>query len=140
MFGEKERALKAIDQEPTTILETGCQFEGKLTFEGTVQINGNFRGEIFSDGYLIIGENAQIEASIEVKDLLISGQVRGNINAKERIEMKSPASVKGDIKAPALVIEEGVIFEGNCSMGKKIFQGVEESISSQPVYEFLSQE
>ena len=51
MFGDRERSLRVVDENPTTLLDRGCRFEGKLTFEGSVQINGVFRGEIFSDGY-----------------------------------------------------------------------------------------
>lgn len=144
MFGEKERTLRILDQEPTTILDKGCQFEGKLTFEGSVQINGRFNGEIFSEGFLIIGEGAEVEGKIEVSDILIKGKVRGSICADQRIEMQSPAFVRGDIQAPALAIQEGVLFEGNCTMGKKIIndlEKIEESASEEaPAYEFISQE
>ncbi len=117
MFGDKDRSLKIVDHSPSTLLDRGCRFEGKLTFEGTVQINGNFRGEIFSDGTLIIGEGANVEGKLEVENAIISGQVMGTIVAKQKIEMHPPSLVRGDITAPALVIEEGSLFEGNCSMG-----------------------
>lgn len=116
MFGE--RLLKNSEEEITTVLDQGAQFEGKLTFDGSVQINGKFRGEIFSGGHLLIGEGAEIEAKIEVNSISIQGTVRGNIQAKQKIEMRAPAEVRGEIKAPALVIQEGAIFEGNCSMGR----------------------
>ncbi len=119
MFGEKERSLRVIEQNPTTLLDQGCQFEGKLTFEGSVQINGKFRGEIFSDGTLVIGDGADVEGKIEIDTIIISGHLRGTIVAKSKIEMLPPASVKADISTPALAVQEGAVFEGNCSMGKK---------------------
>ena len=119
MFGEKERSLRVIDQEPTTLLDRGCQFEGKLTFEGSVQINGRFRGEIFSEGTLIIGEGADVEGKIEIDTVLISGQVNGTIVAKHKIEMRPPAVVRANITTNGLAVEEGAVFEGNCSMGKR---------------------
>lgn len=118
MFGEKERSLKVIEGEPQTLLDSDAQFEGKLTFEGKVQINGKFRGEIFSAGTLIIGEGAEVDAQIEIDTAIIKGQVSGFIRAKSRIEMHPPAVVKGDIASPGLVISEGAIFEGSCSMGR----------------------
>jgi cytoskeletal protein CcmA (bactofilin family) len=118
MFGDKDRALKLIDGEVMTLLDKDAQFEGKLTFEGKVQINGRFRGEIFSDGVLIIGEGAEVDAKIEIDTVIIHGQVNGSIEAKRRIEMHPPAVVKGDIASPGLVVSEGAVFEGSCSMGR----------------------
>jgi cytoskeletal protein CcmA (bactofilin family) len=115
MFGEK--ALKLMDEESLTILEKDAQFEGKLTFQGKVQINGKFRGEIFSEGLLVIGEGAEVDAKIEIDTLIIHGKVTGSIQAKQRIEMHPPACVHGDISSPSLVISEGTFFEGSCSMG-----------------------
>lgn len=119
MFGDKDRALKLVSEEAMTLLDKGAEFEGKLTFEGKVQINGRFRGEIFSEGTLIIGEGAEVDAKIEIDTVIIQGQVTGNILAKRRIEMHPPAVVKGDIISPGLVVSEGAVFEGNCSMGRE---------------------
>ncbi len=120
MFGgDRERSLRVINENPTTLLDRGCRFEGKLTFEGSVQINGAFRGEIFSDGILVIGEGAEVEGKIEVDCVSIRGKVNGTIHARTRIEMYPPAEVYGDITAPALVVQEGAVFDGNCSMGRK---------------------
>ncbi|MFO1518195.1 MAG: polymer-forming cytoskeletal protein [bacterium] len=136
MFGEKERNLRVIEQNPTTLLDRGCQFEGKLTFEGSVQINGKFRGEIFSDGTLVIGEGAEVEGKIEIDSVIISGQVNGTIHAKRKIEMHPPAFVQADIITQALVVQDGAVFEGNCSMGKR--QGERQEPESASLYDFGS--
>jgi cytoskeletal protein CcmA (bactofilin family) len=115
MFGEKGEDL--MNQQMNGLLEKGCEFEGKLTFEGTVRINGSFSGEIFSEGTLVVGEGAKIDAKVEVGSCTINGEVSGTLTARDRIEMNAPAVVRGDIKAQTLVIEEGVVFEGSCSMG-----------------------
>ena len=120
MLGEKDRALKLVSEDIMTVLDKGAEFDGKLTFEGKVQINGKFRGEVFSDGILIIGEGAEVDAKIEIDTVIIQGQVTGNIIAKSRIEMHPPAVVKGDIVSPGLVVSEGAVFEGNCSMGREV--------------------
>ncbi len=121
MFGEKNEAVRLTDMsdEISTVLDKESSFEGKMTFEGTVLINGKFKGEIFSDGSLVIGEGGYVEGTIEIGRIQIQGEVKGNINAKEKIEINAPAVVKGDISAPSLVIKEGAVFEGNCSMGGK---------------------
>lgn len=92
------------------------EFEGKLSFKGAVRIDGRFTGEIYTDGTLIAGESAVIKSDIHVSHIIISGEIRGNIIADNRIEVHAPGKVYGNIQAPVVVIDEGVIFEGNCSM------------------------
>jgi cytoskeletal protein CcmA (bactofilin family) len=102
--------------EITTLLGRGATFEGKLTFEGTVRIDGRFKGEVFSDDVLVIGEGAQVEATIDVGEVIIQGTVVGNITAKRSIEIHAPGRVKGDLHTPSLQVDKGVIFEGRSFM------------------------
>ena len=102
--------------EINTLLGRGSEFEGKLTFEGTVRIDGTLRGEVFSDDVLIVGEGARVEAEVDVGEIIIQGTVMGNIRAKRSIEILTPGRVKGDITTPSLQIDKGVIFEGRCYM------------------------
>lgn len=119
MFKEKiEGSLGQVETEKTTILKEDTSFEGKLSFEGAVIINGKFNGEILSSGDLIIGKTGNVEGKIEIGSVVIHGEVNGDIKARQKIVINSPASVQGDIVAPSLIIEEGAVFEGNCSMGK----------------------
>ncbi|MDP8256904.1 MAG: polymer-forming cytoskeletal protein [Candidatus Alcyoniella australis] len=103
----------------------GSEFVGKLTFEGTVRIDGKVEGEIFSKGTLVIGEGAQIKAKVNVDTVIISGTITGNVVAKKLIEMRSPGHLYGNIRTPALQIEKGVTFEGSCKMEN--FDKLEES-------------
>jgi len=91
-------------------------FEGKLSFKGTVRIDGHFKGDISSDGTLVIGEHGIVEANIISNCVLISGEVRGKINASSSIEILAKGKVYGNIFTPSLIIHEGVIFEGSCRM------------------------
>lgn len=102
--------------EVTTLLGRGSEFEGKLSFEGTVRIDGKLSGEIFTDDVLIIGEGAEVNAEINVGAIIIEGSVHGNVNAKRSVEIHTPGRVRGNISTPSLFIEKGVIFEGNCQM------------------------
>ena len=97
-------------------LGKNTEFEGKLSFTGAVRIDGRFKGEIFTEGTLIVGEAANIESKVHVSQIIISGEIRGNIVADEKIEIHAPGKVFGNIQAPILVIDEGVVFEGNCRM------------------------
>jgi cytoskeletal protein CcmA (bactofilin family) len=108
--------MKNGKDQINAFLGKDTEFEGKLSFTGAVRLDGQFKGEIFTEGTLIIGETATIEADIRVAHVIISGQMRGNIVADERIEIKAPGKVYGNIQAPTVIIEEGVFFEGNCKM------------------------
>ncbi|MBI2339259.1 MAG: polymer-forming cytoskeletal protein [Deltaproteobacteria bacterium] len=135
-MGEKAEALKLSHQsgevdfreinpkEVNTVIDRGSSFEGNMTFDGCVVINGRLKGEIFSEGSLVIGEGGLVEGRIEIGSIQVHGEVKGDIVAKEKIEIDSPAVVQGDIAAPSLTIKEGAVFEGNCSMGKRENQRV----------------
>lgn len=102
--------------EITTILGKGSAFDGKLTFEGAVRIDGVFSGEIRTDGTLIIGETAEVKAEIVAQTVVIEGEVRGDLTASGSIEIHAPARVYGNLATPSLEIEKGSVFEGNCQM------------------------
>jgi cytoskeletal protein CcmA (bactofilin family) len=102
--------------ELNALLGRGSEFDGKLTFEGTVRIDGKFTGEIFTKDSLVIGEGAKVQAEITAGAVSINGEVSGNIRATNSVEMRQPARVKGNVETPSLVIEKGVIFEGGSKM------------------------
>ena len=101
---------KESSAELNAFLGRGCEYEGKLTFEGTVRIDGRFTGEIFSNDVLIIGQGAEVHAEIDVAVVIVSGNIIGNITARNRVELHAPARMIGNIVSPVLVVEEGVFF------------------------------
>lgn len=107
-----------LSGQVTAILDSGTQFEGKLSFEGTVQIGGLFKGEIFTKDTLVINQTAIVAAQIEADTIIISGRVEGNIFARRRVIMHPPAVFKGTVTSPSLRIDEGVVFEGASYMPK----------------------
>jgi cytoskeletal protein CcmA (bactofilin family) len=78
---------------------------------------GNVEGEIRCNGILTIGEGAEIRAKIWGQAVVIRGKVEGNVTAKEKVELLAPAKLYGNIASPRLIITEGVVFDGDCSMG-----------------------
>ena len=103
-----------------TFLGPQTTLEGTLTFTGTVRLDGHFSGNIESDGgTIIVGKKAVIDANISVHTATVSGEVKGNINATDRIELRPPARVYGDLNAPVVLIDEGVVFDGKCSAAPK---------------------
>lgn len=116
MFG-KEPENQTVNAGQTSIIAQGCKFDGKIDVKGTLRIEGEYRGTIGTPESLVIGKTGVVHANCNVKNAIIGGQLFGNITAENKIELQSGSHVEGDIKTKRLVIDEGVFFEGNCSMG-----------------------
>ena len=102
----------------STILGLGSRVEGTIEFQNTMRLDGQVIGKIRGNsGTVVIGEKAIVDAEIIVEVAIVMGQVNGIIDASERIEIYPPGRVVGDIQAPTVLIEAGVIFNGNCVMG-----------------------
>jgi cytoskeletal protein CcmA (bactofilin family) len=102
-----------------TLLGAGTRYQGKLFFEGRARIDGEFEGEVFSEGLLVVGEEASIKGAIRVHTLIVrGGKIDGDIHATELVELHAPAQVRGDIRTKALFMDKGVLFDGSCVMGE----------------------
>jgi cytoskeletal protein CcmA (bactofilin family) len=100
-------------RELSALLGEGAEFEGKLLFEGRVRIDGKFKGHIASEDVLIVGDKAEVEATVEVGTLIVlGGTLRGEVRATKGVELHAPAKVYGNITTPQLAIDRGVTFEG----------------------------
>lgn len=99
-----------------TILGPESSFEGKLSFQGTVRIDGRFSGEVVTNDVLVVGEGAVVKAEMDVGSVVINGEVNGNIRAKHAVEIHAPGKLRGNVETPKLVIDAGVVFEGSCKM------------------------
>jgi len=123
MLAKKVKEDKGTDalerKEVNAFMGAETFFEGKLTYTGAVRLDGRFKGEIRSDDTLLVGETGRIEGEIRVGIAIIQGEVVGNVYGKERIELHHPGRMIGNITAPAVVMDEGALFEGNCKMKKK---------------------
>jgi cytoskeletal protein CcmA (bactofilin family) len=105
------------DESAQAHLAKGSRVEGKLTFEGSVKIDGCVEGEIEAQQAVIVGEGAVIDAQIHAETVIVKGKVNGDIVARRQVELRAPGKLAGNITTPSLVIHEGVFFEGHCSMG-----------------------
>ncbi len=104
------------DGQLSGLIDKGCSIHGRLAFDGTVQINGDFRGDIVSDGTLIVGPEAKVEGNVSVGSIIVEGAVHGQVDAKNRIELRSGSKMIADIKSPAFVVDSGATFHGMCAM------------------------
>jgi cytoskeletal protein CcmA (bactofilin family) len=108
------------EKQPDTIstfLGHGTSIDGTLEFQGTIRLDGDVKGQVISqNGTLIIGDKAVVKAQVRVDTAIVRGEINGSIEAKKRVEAYPPARIIGDIQAPEIIIESGVVFNGNCSM------------------------
>jgi cytoskeletal protein CcmA (bactofilin family) len=107
---------KKQEEEVRAFLDKGAEFIGKLIFNGAVHINGDFQGEIYGQGSLVVGEGAQIKANIAVSSVFIGGDIHGNIDVKEKINIHSTGKFYGDVRTPIFIMEEGAVFDGRSYM------------------------
>lgn len=103
-------------EEINAFLGSGTVYEGKLTFQGAVRIDGSFTGEIQSEGALIAGKDAAIEGIVRVGELILSGNFSGEVHATTRAVLHKTGVFKGSLHCPALVVEEGATLDGQLYM------------------------
>jgi cytoskeletal protein CcmA (bactofilin family) len=104
-----------------SLLGAGTRYRGKLFFEGRARIDGDFEGEVHSDGMLVVGPTATVRADLRVHTLVVQGGlVEGDIHATELVEVHAPATIRGDIRTRALFIDKGATFDGECTMGEVV--------------------
>lgn len=97
----------------------GTVLTGETTFQAMLRIDGHLTGRIVSEsGTLIVGSTGRVDANILVAAAMINGTINGDIVATERLELGRTAHVVGNIQTPRLVMEDGAILEGGCSMLK----------------------
>ena len=98
------------------VFQNNSSFRGNLEFSVPLKILGKYEGDIKGDEVLNIGEEAVVEANIDTVELIVFGKIVGNITAKEKVELKKGSQVIGNIRTPNLMMEEDVIFDGQCEM------------------------
>src|SRR3954471_22330524 len=115
---ESESLARDIKEGTLTgFVGNGTTLTGEANFKGMLRVDGGLSGRVSSaDGTLIVSTNGRVDANVEVAVAQIFGTVNGDIIASKRIEMGRVAKVTGNIQTPALVIENGAVFEGSCRM------------------------
>ena len=122
MFG-KEPESQTVQAGQTSIIAQGCKFDGTIEIRGALRIEGEFKGTIATPESLVVGKTGVVHASVKVKNAIVGGQFFGDIVAENKIELQSGSHLEGDITTKRLVIDEGVFFEGKCSMGAGASRG-----------------
>ncbi|HEY5648431.1 MAG TPA: polymer-forming cytoskeletal protein [Nitrospiria bacterium] len=120
MLRKEEKTQDIAGGDIIAFLGKGTEFKGVITYQGTVRIDGRVEGEIITEGTLIVGETASIQAEISAGTIISGGKIVGNITATEKIQLLPSAVLEGSMKSPVVAIEEGVRFNGSCQMGGSV--------------------
>jgi len=107
------------DNIVNSIIGEGSEFKGEFKINGLLRIDGKFQGTIETEGKVLIGQSGEAVTDIKARLVVVGGSVRGNIFATERVIFLSTGKIYGNIITPSLIMEDGVKFEGNCTINKK---------------------
>jgi cytoskeletal protein CcmA (bactofilin family) len=113
MFGKQSDTGVSRSQ---SLIQEGVSIRGEVRAEGDVRLEGNLEGSLVTDARIIVGATGRINADLEAEEVLVMGRVQGRVVGRKRIELRKGAHVEGDLVAQALVIEEGVFFQGLAQM------------------------
>ena len=115
---QRRRELaELLDEEMVALIEPGIELEGRFKFtSGMIRLNAHFKGEIQSEGSVVVADQGEVEAEIHARHVSVAGKVKGAIHASERMEIREHGVVLGDIYTPCLVIDPGGFFDGQCHM------------------------
>ena len=100
-----------------TLIGKGSVFEGSLKVQSTLRVDGKVRGNITTSDSLVVGKEGDIDGEMKVRNAIVGGKLKGKLIASGKVVLEANSVFNGELKANKLVIEEGAVFEGNCSMG-----------------------
>lgn len=123
MFGSNKKTQPpppTLSGKPETVIGANTRFQGTLTSDGNIRIDGSVEGDVEVLGNLIVGETGRVIATIKAQNVHVSGAVKGEITALEQLEISPTGKVWGDITTAALHIEPGGLFRGQSSMTSNI--------------------
>lgn len=113
LFGKKDEAnFDRVD----TLIGKDTVFEGSINAKGTLRVDGKITGQVNCQGDVVIGESGVVEADLRARHILVAGTINGNVIAQAKVELASTGTVRGDINVASLIIDDGAVFEGNCTM------------------------
>lgn len=116
MFEKKEELIPMDSGSAETVVGASVKLKGNLKSDGDIKINGSVSGDIKTKASVRVGQEANVVAGIQAKNVHIAGVVQGNIDAKDTLQISESGKVYGDIQAGILVVSPGALFTGKCSM------------------------
>lgn len=113
----RDMSKQALGAELINMVGEGAVLEGALTAPGDIHVRGEVRGSVHAHGKVVIAQEGFVEGTVNAKNADIAGRVDGDVHVEARLILKSPARINGDLYTGRLIIEEGAIYNGSCTMG-----------------------
>ncbi|HKM03027.1 MAG TPA: polymer-forming cytoskeletal protein [Lachnospiraceae bacterium] len=107
-------------QKINSIIGLDTLFEGNITTKEITRVDGIIKGNVTSEGTLIVGPKGKVEGNINATNVIIGGIIEGDLKATGKVEITSTGSIKGDITTKSLIIDENAVFQGTCSMNAEV--------------------
>ena len=117
-------------EETNSFIGQDSKFEGKFAIKGSIRIDGKFEGEVLAVDKVIIGPKGKVKTNIIASSVVVEGILIGNIEAKNRVLLLPTSKILGDIKTPELIIQNGTILEGRCTISHDSEQDAKDLIFS----------
>lgn len=118
MLGKKKKNVESPIRVET-IIGKGTNISGNLYCKGSIRVEGRIEGgEVVAAGDVFIGQGGQIVANVKGRNVIIAGEVHGDVDSKEKLEIVPSGVLIGDIKMSTLVIEDGATFKGSSESRK----------------------
>ncbi|MCX5786910.1 MAG: polymer-forming cytoskeletal protein [Elusimicrobia bacterium] len=114
MVFKKGEGLDSAEIE--TIVGPEAYFQGAMTVRGSIRIDGRVEGDILEAQTVVVGATGRVRGNVCAEAVVVGGQVNGDIVASAGLEIKASGRVTGNIRAPRLMIDDGAVFDGACSM------------------------
>lgn len=112
-------AAKDDSVKDLNIIGAGTVVEGKLKSQGSIRIDGKFTGEVTTPGNIAVGPMGEVEGIVAGRNITVGGKVKGTVTASEKLVFEGRAVVRAEIRASKLVIDEGALFDGKCTMSER---------------------
>ncbi len=111
-----KKADEYIASRVNSVIGKGTEFEGTIRTKETIRIEGFVKGNIISDGTVIIGNGGNVDGKIEAVNILVGGEAHGELYASEKIEANSSGRIFGNLHTKGLIVDEKALFQGTCEM------------------------
>jgi cytoskeletal protein CcmA (bactofilin family) len=119
-----------IDVDAGTTIGEQSVFEGRFAIRGSLRVDGTFEGQALLVDQLAIGPKGRVRAAVTATSVVVEGIVIGNVTASRRILLLATARVLGDLKTPELIIQDGVVLEGRCTISHVQIENMQRYIES----------
>ena len=130
--------MRSPDGDPTvfinSIIGENSTFKGEMSVTGFFRIDGDFQGSAHTEGRIMIGRHGRVKGHLTARDIVVGGIIKGNLSATEKITLLSTALVIGNVYAPRIAMEAGVVLDGSCCATPRIRETGEHPLLAEKAY------